>query len=471
MTATESENVRYRVLIIEDEAPVRDVLSRIVSAQGFDITLSNDAESGLQAMAENYPHLLILDWMLPGMDSLELCQKLRAGEQGRYLTILMVSGKSEPEDVAAVISAGANFFMAKPIERKVLETWLSVARTNIRESLKRQADAKALANYQQELESYNEQLEEAVSRANEMAMEAEQAFIEINQIFKTVAGGILLVDKKCNLLRCNDSFLDMAGITRDEQLSGSKCYEIFHSCLCNTDDCPLHRIKKGKRRIESEIEKEGMDGSIAHYHIISTPFTGPGGDLIGVVEHITDITARVKAEKALKESELRYKELSIIDELTQLYNKRYFNKYLLLEVERARRHGYPLSLLLMDIDDFKIHNDTYGHADGDKVLARLGKIIAGAVRKNDIPCRYGGEEFTIILPDTPGEASQVVAERIRERFSNEVFYPTPSVQVQKTVSIGITQYRQEETEESLLERADHNMYEAKQTGKNRCVLK
>ena len=212
------------------------------------------------------------------------------------------------------------------------------------------------------------------------------------------------------------------------------------------------------------------DGSPVHYHIISTPFRGPAGDFLGTVEHITDITARVKAEKALQKSEQRYKELSIVDELTGLFNKRHFNHQMELEAERAKRYTLPLALLLMDIDNFKHHNDTYGHADGDRVLARLGKIVTESIRINDLGCRYGGEEFTVILPNTSGMDAVVVAERIRERFAAEVFLPTPDHVVHKTVSVGVAEYRAGEKKEELLERADQNMYAAKQGGKNRVVF-
>ncbi len=461
----------FRALIVEDQAPVRALLTRMVESRGYEVVACASAEEAMAAFAEAQPQLILVDWVLQGgEDGLVLSRRLRATEQGRYLTILMISGRDHPEDIALATEAGVNYFMAKPIEKNVLDIWLSVACRQIGESLRRREDDLALVKFQEELEENNRQLEEAVSRANQLAMEAEQAYIEINQIFKTVAGGILLIDKERNLLRCNESFLKMAGADREKARVG-KCYEIFHSSACGTDACPLEKIKKGERRVESEIEKQAEDGSPLYYHVISSPFRGPAGDLIGIVEHIVDITERVKAEKALAESERRYRELSTVDELTKLYNKRYFNKQLLLEVARSKRYGTPLALMLMDIDNFKHHNDTYGHADGDRVLARLGKVIADALRTNDIPCRYGGEEFTIILPNTSGENAVVVAERIRARFANEVFFPRADEQVQKTVSIGVTEYRGDETEESFLERADHNMYQAKQGGKNRYVLK
>ncbi|MHB1378954.1 MAG: GGDEF domain-containing response regulator [Desulfurivibrionaceae bacterium] len=470
MTECAAVNTGLTALIVEDDQAVCDLLRRIVESQGYTVVVSPTAASAKDAFAAAFPHLVLMDWMLPDMDGLELSKAFRASERGKYLTILMISGKDSPEDIATAIAAGVNYFMAKPVERKVLDIWLSAASQQVRDCLQREKDDQALTKVQEELEDNNLQLEEALSRANAMAMEAEQAYIEINQIFKTVAGGIILVDTHCNLLRCNDSFLKMAGVKR-EKVHNQKCYEIFHSCLCNTEDCPLQRIKKGEKRIESEIEREGLNGKAAYFSIISTPFKGPSRDLIGVVEHITDITERVKAERALVESERRYKELSLVDELTRLFNKRYFNTQLQLEVERANRHGHSLSLLLLDIDNFKHHNDTYGHADGDRVLARLGQVIAESLRVNDVPCRYGGEEFTIILPETSGEQATVVAERVRTRFAGEIFQPIPKETVRKTVSIGVTQYRAGESGQSLLERADQNMYEAKQGGKNRYVLK
>lgn len=457
-------------LIVEDDQAVCDVLQLFVEKLGYAVVVCNTAASAVAAFAAGPPHLVLMDWLLPDLDGLELSQTFRASARGKYLTILMISSKDSPEDIATAISAGVNYFMPKPFEKKVLDIWLSAASKHVQDCLVREEADLSLVRIKEDLEDNNLQLEEALSRANAMAMEAEQAYIEINQIFKTVAGGIILVDKHCNILRCNDSFLKMAGVKR-EKVHDHKCYEIFHSCLCNTVECPLQRIKKGEKRIESEIEKEEPGGKTAYYSMISTPFRGPSGDLLGIVEHITDITERVKAEKALAESERRYKELSLVDELTRLFNKRYFNTHLQLEVERANRHGHPLSLLLMDIDNFKHHNDTYGHADGDRVLARLGQVIAESLRTNDVPCRYGGEEFTIILPVTNGEQATVVAERIRTRFAGEVFQPTPTETVRKTISIGVTQYLAGESGQSLVERADQNMYEAKQCGKNRYVLK
>jgi len=190
--------------------------------------------------------------------------------------------------------------------------------------------------------------------------------------------------------------------------------------------------------------------------------------LFGAIETIEDITAIKLAEMALKEKEKKYLELSITDGLTSLYNLRYFYSQVRSEIDRANRYKHPLSIMLLDLDDFKQYNDTYGHLEGDKVLMRLGQVIRRCLRKTDTGFRYGGEEFTLLLPDTEGNAATALAERIRREFRNEVFSPQAAVTVQKTVSIGVSQYISGEELSNLLKRVDASMYRAKEAGKD-CV--
>ncbi len=458
-----------KALIVEDEAVARNILERAVAKYGYEVTACDNAESGWKLYRKEQPRLVLLDWMLPGMDGVELCKNIRQEAKGKYATILMVTAKEDPEEMKMAINSGVNYYMIKPIHVRTLDALMSVADKRVHDHLEQERSDAQIAQYRKELEETNTQLEEAISRANQLAMEAEQAYIELKQIFKTVAGGILVVDKEYNILRYNESFLKLANCGPDKSPI-TKCYETFRSDLCGRPECPLELVKQGQNYVESDIKKSSPDGSVVYFNIISTPFKGPGGDLIGIVEHITDITARVKAELALKESEQRYKELSLVDELTGLFNKRYFNQALQLEVERARRYNHPLSLLMLDIDNFKHHNDTYGHAEGDKVLAQLGRLIAANIRTNDLGCRYGGEEFALILPVTEGKSATVVAERIRKAFALEDFYPRPEEKVNKSVSIGVAEYASAESMESLIKRADENLYRAKQRGKDRFVF-
>lgn len=182
---------------------------------------------------------------------------------------------------------------------------------------------------------------------------------------------------------------------------------------------------------------------------------------------VTNITDRKRMEEALIESERKFRELSIIDDLTQLYNSRHFHNQLKMEIDRADRYGQPLAMLFLDLDDFKRFNDTYGHVEGDRVLSLLGQVITGQLRQTDSAYRYGGEEFIILLPLTAGRDGAVTAERIRVEFKQRAITPATGGDVHMTVSIGVAQYRPGEDMKAFVSRADRLMYQAKKSGKDR----
>ena len=164
------------------------------------------------------------------------------------------------------------------------------------------------------------------------------------------------------------------------------------------------------------------------------------------------------------------KNLSIKDDLTGLFNKRQFYNHIRQEIERSNRYLRSLSLILMDIDNFKSLNDTYGHLCGDEILAGMGKIIKSAVRKQDIAFRYAGDEFTIILPETGIEKATAVAERVRQAVENgtEIFSNVCHLKV--TVSMGVVEYLTDEDIKSFVHRADSAMYASKRKGRNKISM-
>ena len=183
---------------------------------------------------------------------------------------------------------------------------------------------------------------------------------------------------------------------------------------------------------------------------------------------------RVLKERQLSTERTRMMEklqkLATTDGLTKLYNSRSFYSQLELEVDRYNRYKHPLSLLLLDIDNFKEFNDTYGHLEGDKVLVRFSQIIKDCLRINDSAYRYGGEEFTVILPETNGDEAKTVAQRIRSMLEAENFTPTPDEFAKITISIGVTQYFPKEELSAFIRRADQAMYFSKQNGRNRVTV-
>ncbi len=163
-------------------------------------------------------------------------------------------------------------------------------------------------------------------------------------------------------------------------------------------------------------------------------------------------------------------EIAFRDPLTGLFNRRYFERFLEMEVERARRGiFYKLSLLMMDIDDFKRLNDEFGHLCGDLVLMEIGRIIRQNLRRSDVACRYGGEEFAIILPFTTSMEAFVIGERLRRKiYENPISFKGKEIRV--SVSVGASQYRPPESKEEFINRTDRALYRAKLEGKNKVVV-
>ncbi|TSA46238.1 MAG: diguanylate cyclase [Deltaproteobacteria bacterium] len=185
------------------------------------------------------------------------------------------------------------------------------------------------------------------------------------------------------------------------------------------------------------------------------------------VELMEKAASLEEVHKVLRESEKRYRELSIVDDLTQLYNSRHFYFQLKSELDRSNRYEQPLTLLLLDLDNFKHFNDGYGHIEGDQVLQRLGQVVKRCLRDTDFAYRYGGEEFTILLPMTTSADGAVTAERIRTEFKKEIFSPGPGQEVHMTVSIGLAQYKTKEEMKAFVHRVDQLMYQGKKNGKDR----
>jgi two-component system cell cycle response regulator len=175
-----------------------------------------------------------------------------------------------------------------------------------------------------------------------------------------------------------------------------------------------------------------------------------------------------KLKRELRKAHRKISEMATLDELTGLYNRRYFMEALERERARAERHGKDLSLCMMDLDLFRRVNDKLGHTAGDLVLADMGRIIREWSRQTDLPCRYGGEEFAVILPETALEGAKVVCERLRRMVAeNQVQWRTGPIQI--TISIGVTQNRTgvKDSNRKLIDRADEALNRAKEAGRNR----
>ena len=288
------------------------------------------------------------------------------------------------------------------------------------------------------------------------------------QLFDNSPAGIYQIDfKNGRFLKANDLICEYIGCGQEEITSLSP-YDFLTE---ESKKLLLERLEKMAQgvKVPETVEYEIFDkkGKRWYLQLHSKNIYDAEGHVVAadVVAH--DITERKQAEDALRESKQRYLELSIIDDLTQLYNSRNFYSQLEREMERSNRYEQPLTLLLFDLDKFKDFNDTYGHVEGDQVLLRLGQVIKRCLRETDSAYRYGGEEFTIMLPMTTSEEGMVTAKRIQTELRKEAFSPMLGQEVYVTVSIGLAQYKPKEEMKAFVNRVDQLMYHAKKNGRDR----
>jgi len=209
---------------------------------------------------------------------------------------------------------------------------------------------------------------------------------------------------------------------------------------------------------------------------VDVPVVGRG-ELGYMTEVFNDMVSRLRQvreelgamNRTLRERNRELHELSITDSLTGLYNRKHLMEVLAKEVARAERYQRPLALLMIDIDHFKVYNDTCGHLAGDEVLRTIAAIFRGSIRGSDCAGRYGGEEFLIILPETAADGAGRIADRIRSRMAEQDF-PAGSQTVKITISGGVASFPSHGRKpESLLRSADAALYRAKESGRNRVV--
>ena len=322
-------------------------------------------------------------------------------------------------------------------------------------------------------------------RRAEAALREKEAFLA--QVVESNSVATMVIDRDHRITHWNQACAALTGLSSDNVLvsrdhwrpafQGARPF-LADLVLDGAIEADFHRFYLGNLRkselVEGAFEAEeycqeaGESGKWLFF--TASPLHNTDGAIIGAVETIQDVTERRRVEEALRQSEEHYRQLSVTDALTELYNARHFNTTLDLEMERAGRYRRPLTLLIVDVDDFKTINDQHGHAEGDVVLQILAEIIQACLRNTDTAYRYGGEEFAVLMPEVGADAGAILAERVRQRFAECPLSLKNGVVLHSSVSIGVSEFSPGDDARSLFSRADDGMYQAKRHGKNRVVV-
>ncbi len=278
-------------------------------------------------------------------------------------------------------------------------------------------------------------------------------------IFNSMADPVLVADRQNRFIDANAAALDLLGVSREEILM-QQCSNVFaydepgHVCfLRNT--IFLGRTLRDRKETVLTPGGERVDVLVT-----ASPLVGPGGEMAGAVYVLRDLRSDQRATRELRRE-------AATDELTGLVNRRELRRGLEVEVARAKRHGRPMSALMLDLDGFKRYNDANGHLAGDEALKVMGKLLSTDSRKEDITARYGGEEFVIVLPEVTPEQAARRAERLRKEIAS---WPFEGGSI--TASIGVLNCDSASGMEAkdILRHVDEALYEAKRTGKDRVVV-
>lgn len=445
-----------RVLVVDDIEANRRVLQAKLEAKYFDVRLAKDGFEALEMIAQEEPEIILLDIMMPGMNGFEVCQKLKADPKYAHIPVVMVTALNDQEDRVRGLECGAEDFLTKPVDDFALMSRIdALMRYNgvARELRAREASGRRMGaldpDDQDALQKPARVLvldsnERTASRAAKVLEEAGHFALTLQQAgdLSKATSGVDII-----LLSLHGQTFDPLRLCAHFKMN-ERTRAISVVAICD----PLEK-EQGIKALE-----------IGASDLIMSPV-----DKHELLARVKTQSKRSRYVEILRKRVDRGLELSVIDPLTGLHNRRYMFNQLEQWIHRSVMGGKPVSLLIADIDHFKSVNDTWGHDVGDIVLKEFAKRTRDSVRPLDVVCRQGGEEFVILMPETPGDLACTIGERVRQEIAARPFQiDGVNKSLDITVSVGVaTLTGARDTADSLLKRADEALYLAKSSGRNR----
>jgi diguanylate cyclase (GGDEF)-like protein/PAS domain S-box-containing protein len=306
-----------------------------------------------------------------------------------------------------------------------------------------------------------------VERVDEQEIRTSE--LRYRRLFEAAQDGILLLDAETGAITDVNPFLvDMLGYSREEFVE-KKLWEVGAFKDIEASQEAFEALQKNEYIRYEDLPLRAKDGRLIQVEFVSNVYLVDDEKVIQC--NIRDITERAQAQAALLKSEARLREQSVRDHLTGLFNRRYMEETLERELLRASRKQLSLGIIMLDVDHFKRFNDTWGHAAGDEILRELGGLLLRQVRGEDIACRYGGDEFIIVLPDASREVTRERAELICEHAKRFHLQFEGQSLAAVTLSLGVAVFPEHgATSTGILRAVDTALYRAKREGRGRVVV-
>ena len=443
-----------RILVVDDLEPNRRLLEARLQDEYYDVLLANDGEEALAIAAAEKPDLILLDVMMPGIDGFETCRRLKADPELFHIPVVLVTALDEQEDRVNGLEAGAEDFITKPIDnvvllarvRSLLRLKVVLDELRMRERLGRSMGAIRPGD-----------------NGEDIAKGAE--ILVVDDPGRSAERLAERLGKDHNATLTNDP--DSAPVIAQ----GSWDVILLNLAAETFDGMRLAarlRSEEGTRNVPI-LGIVDPDEKMAMLRALDIGVN----DILNLPVEPAELAARVRTQVKrrryadfLRTSLDQSLELSVTDQLTGLHNRRYMTSQLREMSSAAQGDKGSLAVFLADIDHFKKVNDTYGHDAGDMILREFASRLRGTARAVDIACRYGGEEFVVLMPQADLEAARIAAERLRTAVGDAPFRLPNGESQSVTVSIGVALFEAGDTPDVVLKRADEALYAAKSGGRN-----
>lgn len=449
-----------RILVVDDiEANVR-LLQAKLSAEYYDVLTASDGVTALAMAAADQPDVILLDVMMPGLDGFEVCRRLKADAATRHIPVVMVTALDGREDRITGLEAGADDFLTKPLDDLMLFARvrsLTRLKATTEELRKREESGRRLGL----LESGGLQARASGGRVlivDDQTRQAERMAAELSTEHRVTveadpARALLSARGAVDLVIINAASDTMDGLRFVAQARSNAASRSI-PILAVVDSHERQRVVKALELGVNDVLARPIDPQ---------ELSARSRTLIRHKRYADFLRNRL--DHSL--------EMAVTDALTGLHNRRYMAGQLDPLVAHANRGGAPAAVLVLDIDHFKRINDTFGHDAGDEVLTEFAVRLATNVRAVDLPCRFGGEEFVVVMPDTRVADASAIADRIRAQVAGTAFSVMGGREsLSVTISIGVAATTGDhDSTDALLKRADEALYEAKQSGRNRVIAR
>jgi two-component system cell cycle response regulator len=459
-----SSPYKKRILVVDDEPTSLRLLAGILQGDKYEVLEAADGKAAIIETYKSFPDVILLDVLMPGLDGIKVTRELKGDPRTKNIPIILVTSLEGIENKFTGLEAGAEEYLTKPVKP---------------------VEVLARVKSMLQLKQYRDQL--SIRKQSEGAMVEAAPDEETGPSSDQVLPVVLLVEDNEIDARIIRSHLKDMSLRLETAKTGSEAISLIQSDKIDLilldillPDMTGFEICQRLKEIDKNFDAPII--IVTCLHDLESRITGLE---LGVDDFLVkpinrqELTVRIRAllEKRRQLNKLRthYETAlnsAIYDWLTGVYNHGYFKRFLELEIKRSLRQSYPVSLIMIDIDDFKRCNDSFGHAEGDRILKELAQVLKNATREVDLVSRYGGDEFAVILPYADKQGSTKVARRIDQAIRAHDFLPGPAEQLKRlTCSIGVATFPSDvSSEEELIEIADAMLYAAKQRGKDQVYV-